>query len=212
MSVLIWLIPFLYMEEYITSLTHGSYLFHWQEQAKIAKLGLEMKLITSEMEAEADKWAEPDNAVVRRAKNMAAMAFSMYLFTRGEGRLHTTHDLFLQAEFFAEEGNKLYRTVKDFASRVSWVWLYTYSCSIFVLVVLCVCLLACMCACGQVGTCVYVYVCVCMHECACVCVFVCTYMFVCVHVCVFSVLTKSGHFFCLNCILMTWRFATHYRI
>nr|KAG5702399.1 hypothetical protein BaRGS_027486 [Batillaria attramentaria] len=89
-----------------------------EEQAKIAKLGLEMKLITSEMEAEADKWAEPDNAVVRRAKNMAAMAFSMYLFTRGEGRLHTTHDLFLQAEFFAEEGNKLYRTVKDFASRV----------------------------------------------------------------------------------------------
>ncbi|XP_070185642.1 alpha-catulin-like isoform X2 [Littorina saxatilis] len=89
-----------------------------EEQAKIAKLGLEMKLITSEMEAEADKWAEPDNAVVRRAKNMAAMAFSMYLFTRGEGRLHTTHDLFLQAEFFAEEGNKLYRTVKDFSSRV----------------------------------------------------------------------------------------------
>ncbi|XP_076457374.1 alpha-catulin-like isoform X2 [Babylonia areolata] len=89
-----------------------------EEQAKIAKLGLEMKLITSEMEAEADKWAEPDNAVVRRAKNMAAMAFSMYLFTRGEGRLHTTHDLFLQAEFFAEEGNKLYKTVKDFASRV----------------------------------------------------------------------------------------------
>lgn len=80
-----------------------------------------MKLITSEMEAEADKWAEPDNAVVRRAKNMAAMAFSMYLFTRGEGRLHTTHDLFLQAEFFAEEGNKLYRTVKDFASRVSFI-------------------------------------------------------------------------------------------
>ena len=89
-----------------------------QEQAKIAKLGLEMKLITSEMEAEADKWAEPDNAVVRRAKNMAAMAFSMYLFTRGEGRLHTTQDLFLQAEFFAEEGNKLYKTVKDFATRV----------------------------------------------------------------------------------------------
>lgn len=94
------------------------YIFQ-QEQAKIAKLGLEMKLITSEMEAEADKWAEPDNAVVRRAKNMAAMAFSMYLFTRGEGRLHTTHDLFLQAEFFSEEGNKLYKTVKDFASRVS---------------------------------------------------------------------------------------------
>ena len=151
-----------------------SHLFHWQEQAKIAKLGLEMKLITSEMEAEADKWAEPDNAVVRRAKNMAAMAFSMYLFTRGEGRLHTTHDLFLQAEFFAEEGNKLYRTVKDFASRVSWVWLY----SIFVLVVvLCVCV--CLRACAHVGkcACVCVFSCMCMHECAHTCWCACMYAF-----------------------------------
>ncbi|PVD38027.1 hypothetical protein C0Q70_00634 [Pomacea canaliculata] len=80
-----------------------------EEQAKIAKLGLEMKLITSEMEAEADKWAEPDNAVVRRAKNMAAMAFSMYLFTRGEGRLHTTHDLFLQLNSFQRKGTNFTR-------------------------------------------------------------------------------------------------------
>ena len=140
-----------------------------------------MKLITSEMEAEADKWAEPDNAVVRRAKNMAAMAFSMYLFTRGEGRLHTTHDLFLQAEFFAEEGNKLYRTVKDFASRVSWVWLYTYNCS-FLLLLLCVCVCVhvcvwasvhcvCVCACMCVCACVSVHVCLCAHVgvCACMC-------------------------------------------
>ena len=37
-----------------------------QEQAKIAKLGLEMKLITSEIDAEAEKWEEPDNEIVRR--------------------------------------------------------------------------------------------------------------------------------------------------
>ncbi|KAK2143373.1 hypothetical protein LSH36_848g00063 [Paralvinella palmiformis] len=88
------------------------------EQAKIAKLGLEMKLITSEMDAETDKWEEPDNEIVRRAKNMSSMAFSMYLFTRGEGPLKTTQDLFTQAEYFAEEGAKLFKTVKDFINLV----------------------------------------------------------------------------------------------
>ncbi|XP_060582034.1 alpha-catulin-like isoform X2 [Ruditapes philippinarum] len=89
-----------------------------EEQAKIAKLGLEMKLITSEMDAETDKWEEPDNDIVKRAKNMSSMAFSMYLFTRGEGPLKTTQDLFVQAEYFAEEGKKLYRTVRDFSNKV----------------------------------------------------------------------------------------------
>lgn len=77
-----------------------------------------MKLITSEMDAEADKWEEPDNDIVKRAKNMSSMAFSMYLFTRGDGPLKTTQDLFVQAEYFAEEGKKLYKTVKDFSQKV----------------------------------------------------------------------------------------------
>ena len=95
-----------------------------QEQAKIAKLGLEMKLITSEIDAEAEKWEEPDNEIVRRSKNMSSMAFSMYLFTRGEGPLKTTQDLFTQAEYFAEEGTKLFKTVKDFTQIVSGtLWL-----------------------------------------------------------------------------------------
>ncbi|CAH1790183.1 unnamed protein product, partial [Owenia fusiformis] len=89
-----------------------------EEQAKIAKLGLEMKLITSEMDAETEKWEEPNNDIVKRAKNMSSMAFSMYLFTRGEGPLKTTQDLFMQAEYFADEGNKLYKTVREFSSRV----------------------------------------------------------------------------------------------
>ena len=92
---------------------------NFQEQAKIAKLGLEMKLITSEMDAEAEKWEEPDNEIVHRAKNMSSMAFSMYLFTRGEGALKTTQDLFTQAEYFSEEGTKLFKTVRDFASQVN---------------------------------------------------------------------------------------------
>ena len=70
------------------------------------------------MDAEADKWEEPDNDIVKRAKNMSSMAFSMYLFTRGDGPLKTTQDLFVQAEYFAEEGKKLYKTVRDFSQKV----------------------------------------------------------------------------------------------
>ncbi|XP_045031707.1 alpha-catulin isoform X4 [Daphnia magna] len=143
-----------------------------EEQAKIAKAGLEMKLITSEMDAETDRWTEAHNAaqqqsvsargieresavgtanqgmvggvgneavsssgpgvpvsptnggldenndIVKRAKNMSSMAFSMYQFTRGEGTLKTTQDLFTQAEYFAEEANRLYKVVRQFCYQV----------------------------------------------------------------------------------------------
>lgn len=92
-----------------------------EEQAKIAKAGLDMKLASSEMEAEADKWreSEENNDIVKRAKNMSSMAFSMYQFTRGEGSLKTTQDLFTQAEYFAEEANRLYKVVRQFSYQVS---------------------------------------------------------------------------------------------
>ncbi|KAE8747467.1 hypothetical protein FOCC_FOCC005798 [Frankliniella occidentalis] len=91
-----------------------------EEQAKIAKAGLDMKLASSEMEAEADKWreSEENNDIVKRAKNMSSMAFSMYQFTRGEGALKTTQDLFTQAEYFAEEANRLYKVVRQFSYQV----------------------------------------------------------------------------------------------
>ncbi|XP_045464586.1 alpha-catulin isoform X2 [Harmonia axyridis] len=95
------------------------------EQEKIAKSGLEMKLITNEMDAETDKWQESNNAqveenndIVKRAKNMSAMAFSMYQFTKGEGELKTTQDLFTQAEYFAEEANRLYKVIRQFSYQV----------------------------------------------------------------------------------------------
>ncbi|KAL1427881.1 hypothetical protein MTO96_003212 [Rhipicephalus appendiculatus] len=88
------------------------------EQAKIAKLGLEMKLLTSEMDAETEKWPAAENDIVGRARAMSQMAFSMYQFTRGEGDLKTTQDLFTQAEFFAEEANKLYKVVRQFSYQV----------------------------------------------------------------------------------------------
>ena len=95
-----------------------------EEQAKIAKAGIEMQLITSEMDAETEKWQEScmaleeNNDILKRAKNMSAMAFSMYQFTRGEGALNTTQDLFTQAEYFAEEANRLYKVVRQFSYQV----------------------------------------------------------------------------------------------
>lgn len=127
-----------------------------------------MKLITSEMDAETDRWTEAqqqltstrgierdsavgtanqamvggvgneavsstptagpvsptnggldeNNDIVKRAKNMSSMAFSMYQFTRGEGTLKTTQDLFTQAEYFAEEANRLYKVVRQFCYQV----------------------------------------------------------------------------------------------
>lgn len=90
-----------------------------EEQAKIAKAGLEMKMMTNEMDAEADKWRQDDNNdIVKRARNMSSMAFSMYQFTKGEGTLKTTQDLFTQAEYFAEEANRLYKVARQFSYQV----------------------------------------------------------------------------------------------
>ena len=49
---------------------------------------------------------------------MSAMAFSMYQFTKGEGVLKTTQDLFTQAEYFAEEANRLYKVIRQFSYQV----------------------------------------------------------------------------------------------
>lgn len=103
----------------------------------MAKVGLEMKLLTSEVEAEAEKWDEyAENDIVKRAKvresltlifrinefqAMSSQAYSMYLFTRGDGPLKTTHDLFTQAEFFAEQANKMYKTVREFSYEVQQI-------------------------------------------------------------------------------------------
>lgn len=50
---------------------------------------------------------------------MSAMAFSMYQFTKGEGALKTTQDLFTQAEYFAEEANRLYKVIRQFSYQVN---------------------------------------------------------------------------------------------
>ena len=67
-----------------------------------------------------EKWDEPQNEIAKRAKNMSSMAFSMYLFTRGEGTLRTTQDLFTQAYYFVEEGTRLSAVVHEFSNQVKF--------------------------------------------------------------------------------------------
>lgn len=52
---------------------------------------------------------------------MSSMAFSMYQFTKGEGALKTTQDLFTQAEYFAEEANRLYKVIRQFSYQVNFL-------------------------------------------------------------------------------------------
>lgn len=53
---------------------------------------------------------------------MSSMAFAMYQFTKGEGQLKTTQDLFTQAEYFAEEANRLYKVVRQFSYQVNLLY------------------------------------------------------------------------------------------
>lgn len=87
------------------------------EQAKIAKLGLEMQLIQNEIDIEAERWNEPQNEIVKIAKQMSEMAYEIHLFTRGQGSLRTTGDLFARAETFLQNGVLFYGIVKDLYAR-----------------------------------------------------------------------------------------------
>ncbi|XP_036288985.1 alpha-catulin isoform X4 [Pipistrellus kuhlii] len=69
-----------------------------EEKAKIAKLGLKLGLLTSDANCEIEKWENQENEIVRYGRNMSKMAYSVYLFTRGEGPLKTSQDLIHQLE------------------------------------------------------------------------------------------------------------------
>ncbi|XP_013813167.2 alpha-catulin [Apteryx mantelli] len=89
-----------------------------EEQAKIAKLGLELHLLTSYVDSETEKWEDQENKIVQYVQGMSSMAYSMYLFTRGEGLLKTTQELFHQAEIFATEGKKLASAFHAFSDQL----------------------------------------------------------------------------------------------
>ncbi|EFB20761.1 hypothetical protein PANDA_004555, partial [Ailuropoda melanoleuca] len=89
-----------------------------EEQARIAKLGLKLGLLTSDANCEIKKWEDQENEIVRNGRNMSSMAYSLYLFTRGEGPLRTSQDLIHQLEVFAEEGLKLASSVQVFSKQL----------------------------------------------------------------------------------------------
>lgn len=48
----------------------------------MAKQGLELRLLSSDVDAEVEKWEEQEHDVVRQSQSLASMAHNMYLFTR----------------------------------------------------------------------------------------------------------------------------------
>uniref|UniRef100_A0A3Q2Y035 Catenin (cadherin-associated protein), alpha-like 1 n=1 Tax=Hippocampus comes TaxID=109280 RepID=A0A3Q2Y035_HIPCM len=88
-----------------------------QEQSSMAKVGLELRLLSSDVDAELEKWEEQEQQVVRHSQSVASMAYNMYLFTRGEGLLKTTLDLFHQAEVLSEEGLQLCSSLHVFCTQ-----------------------------------------------------------------------------------------------
>ena len=59
-----------------------------------------------------------NNEIIKRAKKMAIQANDMYDFTRGQGKVKTTQDLFTLAEYFAEETNVIYKVIRLFSYDV----------------------------------------------------------------------------------------------
>ncbi|XP_051519318.1 alpha-catulin-like isoform X2 [Myxocyprinus asiaticus] len=89
-----------------------------EEQTTIAKLGLELCLLTSDVDSEVERWDEQDHEMVRLCQIMSSMAYSMYLFTRGEGLLKTTLDLFHQAEVLSDQGLHLCSILHTLSTQV----------------------------------------------------------------------------------------------
>lgn len=55
---------------------------HVQEQTSMAKLGLELRLLSSDVDTELEKWEEQEHEIVRQSQSLASMAYNMHLFTR----------------------------------------------------------------------------------------------------------------------------------
>uniref|UniRef100_I3J199 Alpha-catulin n=1 Tax=Oreochromis niloticus TaxID=8128 RepID=I3J199_ORENI len=89
------------------------------EQTSMAKLGLELRLLSSDVDTEVEKWEDQEHEIVRQSQSLASMAYNMYLFTRGEGLLKTTLDLFHQAEvFFIKLALFLCSSLRTFSSQL----------------------------------------------------------------------------------------------
>ncbi|KAI5621848.1 alpha-catulin, partial [Silurus asotus] len=87
-----------------------------EDQTTIIKLGHELRHLTSDVDLELERWENQEHEVVRHCQGMSSMAYSMYLFSRGEGLLKTTLDLFQQAE--AELGLQLCSFLQCFSAQL----------------------------------------------------------------------------------------------
>lgn len=59
-----------------------SFCVRVQEQTSMAKLGLELRLLSSDVDTELEKWEEQEHELVRQSQSLASMAYNMHLFTR----------------------------------------------------------------------------------------------------------------------------------
>ncbi|XP_026785802.1 alpha-catulin isoform X3 [Pangasianodon hypophthalmus] len=98
--------------------TEGPVCCGGQDQTTITKLGQELRLLTSDVDSELEHWENQEHEVVRQCQSMSSMAYSMYLFTRGEGLLKTTLDLFHQAEVLSELGLQLCSFLQSFTLQL----------------------------------------------------------------------------------------------
>ncbi|XP_076864848.1 alpha-catulin isoform X2 [Brachyhypopomus gauderio] len=89
-----------------------------EELSTIAKLGLELRLVTSDVDSELERWEDQNHDLARQCGSMARVVCSMALFTRGEGVLKTTLDLFHQAELLSEQGLQLCSLLQDFSTQL----------------------------------------------------------------------------------------------
>ncbi|XP_017310367.1 alpha-catulin isoform X1 [Ictalurus punctatus] len=98
--------------------TEGPVCCGGQDQTTITKLGQELRLLTLDVDSELEHWENQEHEVVRHCQSMSSMAYSMYLFTRGEGLLKTTLDLFHQAEVLSELSLQLCSFLQSFSLQL----------------------------------------------------------------------------------------------
>ncbi|XP_027031418.1 alpha-catulin isoform X2 [Tachysurus fulvidraco] len=98
--------------------TEGPVCCGGQDQTTITKLGQELRFLTSDVDAELDRWENQEHDVVRLCQSLSGTAYTMYLFTRGEGLLKTTMDLFHQAELLSELGLQLCSFLQSFSLQL----------------------------------------------------------------------------------------------
>uniref|UniRef100_A0A8C6PDF2 Alpha-catulin n=1 Tax=Nothobranchius furzeri TaxID=105023 RepID=A0A8C6PDF2_NOTFU len=97
-----------------------------QEQTSMAKLGLELRLLSSDVDSEVEKWEEQEHGIVRHSQSLASMAYSMYLFTRKFTEMLKFQidpkDLLslLLFKVLSEEGLQLCSSFRTFSSQVNY--------------------------------------------------------------------------------------------